>query len=51
MQKEEWDMKRIVNIESLDISEPQAKTEVLNIVGALCKKVLSLKQTRIFECQ
>lgn len=44
MQEEEWDMKRIVNIENLDFSEPQARTEILNVLEALCKMVLSLKQ-------
>jgi len=44
MQEDEWDMQRIVNIESLDFGDPQAKAEVLNVLEALCKVVLSLKQ-------
>lgn len=44
MQEKELDMKRIVNIEKLDFSDPQARTEVLNVMEALCKMVISQKQ-------
>lgn len=44
MQGKEWDMERIVNIEKLDFSNPQARTEILNVMEALCKMVLSQKQ-------
>jgi len=44
MQEKKFDMKKIVNVESLDFGKLETKKEVLNIMENLCSMVLSLKQ-------
>ena len=43
MEKKEFDMKRIVNIENMDFSNPETQKEIFNIIETLCNMVMSLK--------
>jgi hypothetical protein len=44
MKEEEFDMKKIVSIGSMDFSKPETQKELLNIIEALGSMVISLKQ-------
>ena len=44
MKDKEFDMKKIINIGSLDFSKPETQKELLNILETLASMVISLKQ-------